>query len=143
MNTKPKKGDNKLQPIAGNLFTYGWAVYEGVNVFDTKMVGNLLGDSRDLVNTSITGVNWNNLQSSRPPKTGRYQLKLSKVVAENAVLKDSVLKTSVDFYNLILNKCIKKIDTFENTIIDEMHLLRNYGPISEQPPHRDYEKINR
>ena len=54
-----------------------------------------------------------------------------------------MLKTSVDFYNLILNNCIKKIDTFGNAVIDEMHILHNFGPISEQPPHRDYEIVNR
>ena len=122
---------------------YGWAVYEGINANDTKIVGNLLGDSRDVVNKSITGIKWNNLQKTRPPKTARFQLKLSKVVAENALLKKSVLKTSVDFYNLILDNCIKKIDTFDNAVIDEMHILRNFGPISEQSPHRDYEIVNR
>ena len=121
----------------------GWAVYEGINAHDTMLVGNFLGDSRDLINTSISGITWNNLQNVRPTKTLRFQLKLSKAVAENALLKRTVLKTSVDFYNLILNNCIRKIHRFEESIIDEMHILRNQGPISEQTPHRDYEKIHR
>ena len=142
VKTARKKGTH-LSPIIGDLKQYRWAVYEGINAHDTKIVGNLLGDSRDVVNNSITGIKWNNLQKIRPAKTARFQLKLSRVVAESALLKRSVLKTSVDFYNLILNNCIKKIDTFGNAVIDEMHILRNFGPISEQPPHRDYEIVNR
>jgi len=130
-------------PIIGDLKKHGWAIFEGVNTHDPMVVGNLLGDFRDLVNTSITGITWTNIQKVRPPRTGRYQLKLSKTIAENSSLKKSILKTSVDFYDLILNKCIRNIYTFGNAIIDETQILRNYGPISEQSPHRDYEKIHR
>ena len=49
--TKKKKSakDSFLDPIAGDLMTYDWAVFEGINVRDITVVSNLFNALRSII----------------------------------------------------------------------------------------------
>ena len=134
-----KKRKKKMEPIAGDLYTHGWAVYEGVNTSDVKEVGNLFGDCRDLVNMSIVGVNWTNIPQQAPYGTARKKLKLCEhEIMENKEPSVKIMSTTYAFYRKCVNECLIKVEGFENAKLTGGSLLCNKSHVTEQNPHRDY-----
>ena len=93
------------------------------------------------MNLSIPNLQWNDLQHTKASKTGRLHLKITKNVLTNEKEIHELLKRFVKFYNDEVLQKIKSIDTFERASINEIHLLRNQGPLPEQKPHKDYEVV--
>ena len=59
-SAKVKSKSKYLEPIVGDLETYGWAVYEGVDTRNVQEVGPLFQDLKDLIyKLKIhTGITW-------------------------------------------------------------------------------------
>ena len=138
--TKKKKSakDSFLDPIAGDLMTYGWAVFEGVNVRDITVVGNLFNDLRSIIHKKP---DWRQIQNPRPHKAGRWQYHISTAHLTNDPKNQGEFVGSVvSFYHKVLTERLQYVKGFEASTIVEGHLLRNEGDLVEQKPHRDYEK---
>ena len=150
-SAKVKSKSKYLEPIVGDLETYGWAVYEGVDTRNVEEVGSLFQDLRDLIHKLKihTGITWTQIQTPAPGLrfrgAGRWQLKISETHLEQDTSKESVpneyLKSIISFYNKIQNERLAKIEGFKFVKVDEGHLLRNTGPVPEQKWHKDYELI--
>ena len=133
-----------LTPIVGDLKNFGWAVYEGVNTWEVNSVGTLQEDCRDLMNRSIPKVEWNDLQhTSRAPKCGRYHLRITTDMLLDMSVGPKVYKTLKELYLCQILKKIKTIENFEDTLLNEIQLICNRGPVAEQKAHRDYEPIHK
>ena len=138
---KARKKSATLTPIIGDLKKDGWAVYEGVNTWNINEVGNLQEDCRDMVNRSIPVINWNDLQHTKQAKSGRYHVKITKNMLGKKSEIPQILERLVKFYTEKVLAKIRSIQTFERANINEIHLLRNEGPLPEQKPHKDYEVV--
>ena len=142
LQQKKKTSKKLLQPIAGDLIFFGWAVYEGINTRNINIVGNLFNDCHNIMHKQIRNMGWNQLQKPQPIKSGRDQFLISMAYLQSNE-RSGYLGSVVSFYETILTNCLQKIDGFENSELAEGHLLRNRGDLVEQIPHRDYEAVRR
>ena len=136
---KPKKDqDNYLIPIVGNLEQDGWAVFEGVDICnEVDRFKNLREDISDMIH--LCPNQWNNLQNGTGTNCGRMQRKMTEhhLIGSNG--KKEGLKSTVEYYKVILQERLKKIYGFDNCEYTGMSLLYNKNQIKEQRPHKDYE----
>ena len=148
--SKPKSKSIYLEPIVGDLKQFGWAVYEGIDTRNVVEVGSLFQDLRDLIyRLKIqTGIDWVQIQNPKPALesrgAGRWQLKISSTHLDpetSASNTNEYLKSIVSFYKKLQIEKLSKIEGFQDVKIDEGHLLRNTGCLSEQKCHKDFELI--
>ena len=141
--SKKKSLVNSLEPIAGDLMKYGWAVYEGINTRYINIIGNLFKDCRNIMHKTVTHMAWNQLQRPTPIKSRRDQFLISMAYLNADPNKLGFLGSIVSFYKKLLTERLQKIKGFDNSELTEGHLLRNRGDLVEQIPHRDFEAVNR
>ena len=125
-------------PIVGNLEEDGWAVFEGVDICnDVDKFKNLREDVSDMIH--LCPKQWNNLQNGTGTNCGRMQRKMTEhhLIGSNG--KKDGLKSTVEYYKVILQERLKKIYGFDNCDYTGMSLLYNKNQIKEQRPHKDYE----
>lgn len=136
---KMKNKSMNIEPIAGNLIDYGWAVYDGINVRDVNEVGNLFNDLKSIVHK----YKWKQIQTPTPHNASRYQFPITTLhLPDDSKENKTPYLGSVEFfYKKVLTERVRYIDGFESARITEGHLLRNQGDLVEQRPHKDYEAV--
>ena len=139
VNLKKKARKTYLEPIIGDIEEHGWAVYEGIPAKNIKKCGKLFNDCRDLIYNNYRKIPWKQLQNKPVAGSGRYGFKISEGYFNIKYGKEDRLASIIEFFKKIEEDCIKKIHGFDKAKFSEGHLLRNVGPLNEQPPHRDYE----
>ena len=115
-------------------------MYEGVNTRDVKNVGTLLEDCRDMV--ALPSTNWGDVQKTKMKDCWRLSLKFTNDTLFIKETLPKIQRTIVDLYIDKIMKQIRRIDDFDLAYVQEIHLLRNKGPVAEQPPHKDYEVVH-
>ena len=79
-------------------------------------------------------------RNKTPTGSGRWNIKIDKKHLEDRGGRNSdKLGSIIDFYNKIHQKCLCRIQGFEKCSLNDMHLLKNEGPLAEQYAHKDYE----
>ena len=131
--TVPVETPEQTFLVAGDLKTYGWAVYEGVNIFSGEYSSALAHELDVLLRTKQK---WNNIHKNADNTAFRDQMKI-----EDAPKKTSVQIIDTLFDDILKNK-LQRIPGFEDAGLGSKQILRNVGDIHEQYPHCDFPRIN-
>ena len=126
----PNHPSSEPMYIAGDLEKYGWVVYSGhqmKNVGSSKKI-ELREELMNFIH-SCGKKDWREPQANR----------LVRTIDTHEIKKLGKIDRIREFYDHMLEDCLRKIPLFGNAIMTERYIIRNSGLTLEQKPHRDFE----